>query len=493
MRLNDFLAQLEIDAVSANGDIEVEKIAERGEEISENSLLILVKRLSELRKYYNGEGYRVPIAVLCDSDTVVENCACPIIRLPSPRRALSYAYSMLYGIDYDKLKVIGVTGTNGKTTTATLIEKILTFSKKSVGFIGTGTISIGGRIISDDDYSMTTPDPKLLYSSLSEMMKEGCEYCVMEVSSHSLALEKTAPIVFELAVFTNLSSEHSDFHPSMEEYFQTKLKLFKSARRGVFNVDDPYGKRAAELFEKESITVGIISPASVSAFEINDHGENGYEYIYNGQSFKFLMRQRLPGAFNVYNVMSATAATISLGVKPCDARRAIAEIKGICGRCEIIKDEITVIIDYAHTPYALKNLLIFARGIKGSGRLKVLFGCGGERDTKKRPEMARVAEKYADFITVTADNSRKEETASIISDILLGFTENANVTVIPDREAAITEAIASASAGDVVLLVGKGAEKYNIDAGGTHPFDERAIVAEAIGKRRAAMENENQA
>ncbi len=492
MKLIDLLDKLNVHLpYGADKDIEFSEIAECAEEVNANSILILIKRLNgEIAKYTYDDG-QMPLAVICDESAIINCPYIPIIKVKNPRRALSFAYSLLYDINYDALKVIGVTGTNGKSTTASLIKKILEYAGHSVGFIGTGKIEIGDINTADVRYSMTTPDPRKLYSALADMQAYGCEFAVMEVSSHAIALEKTAPIIFHTALFTNLSPEHMDFHSDMEDYFETKLRLFENCRHAVFNIDDSYGKRASELFTGKKTTVGILNDADARAYEINDFGINGFEYIYSEKNFNFLMRQRLPGAFNVYNTMMATAASVVSGIKPCMARRSIAEINIIDGRCEIIKDEITVIIDYAHTPYALENILLFAKSLKnGKKKITTVFGCGGERDKKKRPKMAAVAEKYSDITIITSDNSRGEDVADIISDILCGVKNTDDVKIIPERASAVENAILASDIGDIVAVIGKGAERYNIDASGYHAFDERKIIKDSLAKRkRAKYEN----
>lgn len=483
MKLKELIQALNLD-LKCNGDTEIVKICENAEDVEQDDLLILIKPISGKAPCYEAKREKVPAAIICESDAEISAKGSDVIRVPSARVALAVAYSLFYKIDYERLKIIGVTGTNGKTTTATLIKKILERSGKKVGFIGTGKIEICERRITDDYYSMTTPDPRLLYPALAKMQSEGCEYCVMEISSHAIALGKVAPITLECALFTNLSPEHLDFHRDMDDYFKTKLSLFEKSRQAVFNVDDEYGNLAAKSYGKTKTTVGILAEADVSAYEIKNNGYSGYQYIYRGKGYSFLMRQRLPGAHNVYNVLMAVACSYSLGVKPCIAREAVEEIYSISGRCEIIKDEITVIIDYAHTPGAFKNILSFAASLKkGKSKLHAVFGCGGERDRQKRPEMAKIAESAADRITVTADNSRKESTDAIIADILCGFRDMQKVSVINDRKEAINSAIAGAQNGDTVIICGKGAEKYNIDEKGYHPFDDLAVAKDAIAQR----------
>lgn len=484
MRLKELTdaLNLELDQIY---DCEIEAICETAADAYEKALLIMITPLSGVAPRFE-DGDKRPACIICEKNAQIFVESLPVIRVECARSVLSRAYSIFHRIDYGKLKIVAVTGTNGKTTTATLIKRILEYDGHKVGFIGTGKIEIADRRITDDLYSMTTPDPKLLYPTLSKMQSEGCEYCVMEISSHAIALKKVEPIIIECALFTNLSAEHLDFHKDMESYFATKLSLFSNCRHAIFNVDDKYGRKAAYSYKNEKTTVGIIEVGDVTAYEIKNKGFVGYEYIYRAKNYSFLMRQRLPGAHNVYNVLMAVACSYALGVRPCIARACIGEIYEISGRCEIIKDEITVIIDYAHTPGALKNILSFASSLReGKCKIHALFGCGGERDRQKRPKMAKIAEELADRVTVTADNSRRESTDSIISDILSGFTDLSKVDVIPKRDEAITDVILGAEASDIVVICGKGAEKYNIDENGYHPFDDSAFARAALKQRGA--------
>ncbi len=461
-------------------NIEIDSISYAEKEIKGKCLYVLIKKVGEAKAVYQPKEFQ-PCAVVCDHDADTRLCTVPIIRVPDARRALSFIYSAYYGINYNELKVIGITGTNGKTTTATLIKSILEYNQKKVGFISTGFISINGEAVSDENYSMTTPDPDKLYAFFRAMTDLGCEYAIMEVSSHALALGKVAPIKFHRAVFTNLSPEHLDFHGSIDSYFKTKSELFKQCSHGIFNVDDKYGKRLYTSSDCKKTSVGIIEDAECSAFNIEMCGLAGSQYIYRGSGFITPIELKLPGAFNIYNACLAMCCVTSLGIKPCTAKHALAEINEINGRFNIINGAVTVIIDYAHTSCAVEEALRFASSVKKQGcKLITVFGCGGERDREKRPMMAKAAQRFSDLTVVTSDNSRGEDTEIIISDILAGFDNNASYTVIKDRECAIRSAIKCASNGDTIIILGKGPERYNITKEGYQSFDEREIVLSAL-------------
>ena len=425
-------------------------------------------------------------AIICDAEifeALGEHISCTLVCVVSPRRAWALAEFRIRQIDCTNMKFIAVTGTNGKTTTATIIKHILERNGNSVGFIGTGLISIGDEILSGEYYSMTTPDPPQLYEAIKEMSERKIEYVVMEVSSHAIYYEKISAIKFTLSVFTNLSSEHLDFHRTMNEYAETKLKLIKQSNTVLFNIDDPVFRRAYHSIDADKRGFGILWDADFRATDIQDLGFDGAKFIFRGHNFSFTTKSRLIGKFNIYNALSALSATITLGVIPCVAKRALADFPGTEGRIDTVyNNDIRVVIDYAHTEAAFEALLSSIKEYS-HGRLSVLFGCGGERYTGKRAKMASVAEKYASRIYVTSDNQRGESLDQIFSDIINGFSDECDYCVIEDRGKAIRKAILDAQCGETLLLVGKGREKYNITADGYHHFNEREAVKLAIEER----------
>ena len=406
------------------------------------------------------------------------------VRAKNVRLVAAYACSRFYHFDSLGLKIIGVTGTNGKTSTATFIKHALEGGGIPTGFIGTGMITACDEIISDTSYSMTTPDPWDLYRILAIMQTRGCRAVVMEVSSHALELCKVAPISFEYAVFTNLSPEHLDFHKSYESYYLAKKRLFGQCKTAIINVDDPMARRLADECNCRMIKVGAVWRGDHYASRIRCRGENGVDYLYHGNNFVFEMKLMTPGIYNVYNSMLSIAVAVDMGVKPVDVKKALSCIRAIPGRYEIIKDDVTVIIDYAHTSGALEAFLqSVRRTMTGVERLITVFGAGGERDREKRPRMAAISERYSDLTVITSDNPRGEDPEAIISDIVSGFT-TAEYRVIADREAAIRESILCAGVGDTVAVIGKGCEGYYIDRDGYHPFDEYKIINGALLERK---------
>ncbi len=455
------------------------------------------------------------VAVVAEEDpgqNLIFDSDFPIIRVPNARVAMATLYDAWYGHPGRRLRLLGVTGTNGKTSVSTMIHHILCAAGIPCGLIGTvGCILPSGERYTDPaaPAGMTTPDPAVLYPLLSRMADEAAEgetpVCVMEVTSHALALGKVAPLDFELGVFTNLTPEHLDLHGTMEDYYTAKRRLFEVTRNAVLNADDRYGRRL--LSEPLPVQHWYICHAAGAGTPAPDRmcptGEGGCTRVYaeqvkllggDGVNFKLTtpdIRLRLqipvPGEFSVTNALLASTAALSLGISPATVRDALAAFPGVPGRMERVtlppsNFPATVYIDFAHTPDALEKLLATAHTVKHrGGRIVLLFGCGGDRDRSKRRHMARVASLMADAVVITSDNSRSEDPNAIIADILLGMDKEREFVVIADRAEAIRYAVRTARAGDIILLAGKGHEAYEITAEGQKPFSERDIVRAAVG------------
>lgn len=485
MELEKIIYTGEYFSLSEVSRIEVDKITSSANEADEKTLFFLLPGI-----FHSSEKIipflltRGPRAIVCEEFPETVSTDIPIILCENARRLFAFASARFYRVNPEKMKLIGVTGTNGKTTTATMIARALKAEGERVGFIGTGRIEIDGEIITEKNYSMTTPDPPLLFSSLKKMEEEGCEAVVMEVSSHALALDKVAPLHFDIAVFTNLTGDHMDFHKNMESYREAKLKLFNQSTLGIFNADDEYTESLIRDSACRVIRVGAVWNSEIKARNIKDNGLLGTEYLYTAQNLSFIVKSKLIGIHNVYNSLLALTAAIAAGVRPCIAKKAISAIERIEGRGEVIHDEITVIIDYAHTTDAFACILKTAAYSREVGaKMITVFGCGGNREREKRPKMARLAEELSDFVIVTTDNSRNEPPSRIIKDIVGAMKKPEKRKIISDRKGAIAAAIAMAKSGDVVLIVGKGHEKYNIDKNGYHDFDERKIITDALNLR----------
>lgn len=397
--------------------------------------------------------------------------------------AMSLLCREFYGAGIERLKLIAVTGTNGKTTLVSLLESIFTAAGKKCGRIGTlGCFSSERRLeVSpfDPNANMTTPDPEELYPTLSQMSSDQDEFVFIEASSHALARKKLDALRFECGIFTNLSRDHLDYHKTIEEYCKAKARLAPLCDRFILNADSPFYR---SILESGGITCSQKGKADFKASEVS-LDKDGCTYFLESESASFGVTSRLSGSYTVMNTLEAAACALTLGIPPKHVARGIASLNSVSGRMERVtlpeSADINVYIDYAHTPDALKQLLISARGISNGGRIVLLFGCGGERDAGKRSEMGSIASKYADLVIVTSDNSRSEDPAKIIDDILLGIDADRTCKVIGDRKEAIRYAIKEALANDVILLAGKGHEKYEIDRNGRHFFDEAEIVRTA--------------
>ena len=378
-----------------------------------------------------------------------------------------------------KIKVIGVTGTNGKTTMTNVIKHILTYSGYKVGLIGTIQNEIGDRIIHTDN---TTPMAYDYMSLLDQMVKEKCDVVVMEVSSFGLVQHRIGPTHFDISVFTNLTQDHLDYHKTMEEYYRAKKMLFDISDIAICNLDDEYGQRLFKEIECEKYGFSCKKKSDFYADVIKIKSDNTtFWFCYDGKCLNVTMN--MTGMFNVENITASMAVCVKFGISPEKIISAVSECNGVKGRCEIIPTgrNFTVICDYAHTPDAVENILSNVKEYC-EGRLICLFGCGGNRDSTKRPLMAKAAAKYADILIVTSDNPRNEEPEMIIDDILAGLEGiKTKYCVEVDRRKAIYKALAMAEENDIIVLAGKGHEDYQILKDNVHiHFDEREVVADGL-------------
>ena len=421
-----------------------------------------------------------------------------VVEVEDTRSAYAAVCGAFFGVYGAEVKIICVTGTNGKTSVSTMVRDGLLAYGKRAAVIGTLGGSFEGR-----EYScgtMTTPDPKRLYGLLSEFISRGAEYIVMEASSHALALRKLDGLRVYMGVFTNLTPEHLDFHGDMDGYEYAKALLFEKCEYcGVFFADDHhYGRMLAALPEGvRAVRCSLVDKsAEYLADDIVTLGENGVKYTVIHGNYRmetdFIMDKTevfcgMAGEFSVYNSLLAFSVLCELGIPPSCASGGITSCKGVRGRMEKLpvpaESGISVFIDFAHTPDALSKLLRSVRGFcNEENRIVAVFGCGGDRDRSKRSLMGAIATRLADLTVITADNSRSEPVEEIINDILSGVDRSRPYKVVADRKAAIEFVLESAAAGDVILLCGKGHEEYEISGGVTVPFSERRIVADFFEK-----------
>ena len=414
------------------------------------------------------------------------------ITVADARNALADLGAAFFQHPARALKIAGVTGTNGKTTTAFLIKHICEAVLLRCGLIGTVRYEVGDRIL---PASRTTPESLDLHDLLWQMRSAGCKAAVMEVSSHALVQARVRGVEFDAAVFTNLTQDHLDYHKTMEAYFEAKTRLFsglaqqtKKKGQAVINLDDRYGAMLAQRFGKEvpvvTYGVGVHADFRASNVRIDFHGTS-YQLDAGGRSY--LVRLPLIGQFNVYNSLAALAAANVMGVDVRSGVLALANATAVPGRLEAVpaQRQFRIFVDYAHTDDALLNVIKTCRELN-PGRLIVVFGCGGNRDKTKRPRMGAVVDQYADHGIVTSDNPRKENPLAIIEDIKPGM-KRGNYEIIPDRREAIFKAVAMAQPRDIILIAGKGHETYQEFADHTAPFDDAAVAREALETKRVDL------
>ncbi len=408
------------------------------------------------------------------------------VRVPDAREALAVLSAAVLGDPAKELDLVGITGTNGKTTTAYLVDSALRAAGEPAGLLGTVEYRLGDRVI---EASRTTPESSDLQAFLRQMVDAGCHHAVLEVSSHSLALGRVHGLAFRVAVFTNLTRDHLDFHGDIDAYFAAKKVLFESLLRrdgyAVVNLDDD---RAQELIE--------VSRGTVWTYSLEDAGADLFpeelELSLEGARFRARtpkgpldIETPLIGRFNVQNTLAALGTALALDLPPESVRRGIAALRGVPGRAERVSagQGFTVLVDYAHTDDGLKNLLETVRSFRPR-RVITVFGCGGDRDRSKRPLMGAVASRLSDFVVLTSDNPRSEPPEAIIDEIRRGIppARLAETLVVPDRREAITHALGMAGPGDVVLIAGKGHETYQVLRDRAAPFDDRQIAREILAR-----------
>jgi len=382
----------------------------------------------------------------------------------------------------DNLKLIGVTGTNGKTSVTYMIKKILEAAGEKVGLVGTIQNMICDKVIETEN---TTPDAYALNELFAEMVKSGCSYAVMEVSSHALEQCRVYNLNFEAAIFTNLTQDHLDYHITMENYLNAKKKLFKMCKVAIINSDDEYSSQIADGLECKVVTYSAGNNSTYCAKDIRYKPTSvDYKFV-NGTNITHI-KVNTGGKFTVYNSLAAVCCAFELGLDLESSVGALRELEGVKGRAEVVPGitDYTVIIDYAHTPDGLKNILSTFKECEHN-RLTVLFGCGGDRDKTKRPIMGSIAARYADFVIVTSDNPRTENPSEIIKDILVGMDGSPTpYKVIENRIDAIKYAIETAQRDDIIVLAGKGHETYQILSTGKIHLDEREVIAEVLNQTK---------
>ena len=482
MLLKDILKDVAVKELHADPETEIGGISYDSRSTQQGDLFTaIVGTVSDGHAYIPAAAGKGACAVLCERAPEIDT---PYVLVDDSRYALAIASRNFFGDPAGKMTMIGVTGTNGKTTTTYLIKHILeTQTGAKVGLIGTNCNMIGAEELPTE---RTTPESYELQKLFREMLDAGCTHVVMEVSSHSLVLERVAGIRFRVGIFTNLTQDHLDFHKDMDDYAAAKALLFQVSDLAVLNGDDPYAPFMASRAVCPVFRFAVEDPGADLRAEKLVLAPDGVEFEARGADDEALIRLGIPGRFSVYNALGVLSCCKALGVDLTRCAAALASAKGVKGRVETVPTDgdYTILIDYSHTPDALENVLKTVRETS-RGRVVAVFGCGGDRDRKKRPIMGRIGTELADFSIITSDNPRTEEPEAIIQEILAGVTApREKYVAITDRAKAIEYAIENHLPGDVILLAGKGHETYQEINHVKHHMDEREIVAEILERRK---------
>ena len=482
MKLKELLADIKVLKATADMELEIADVAYDSRKVQPGGMFVAVTGFAT-------DGNRfIPVAMEKGAAVIVTakepEQEVPYVLVESDRLALAYIGRNFYGNPAESVKMIGVTGTNGKTSSTLLLKHILEVVKGAkVGLMGTMENIIGDEHIPAD---RTTPESFELQALLARMRDAGCTHVIMEVSSHAIALDRVAGITYDVASFTNLTEDHLDFHKTMENYCDTKAILFQRCRKAVGNLDDSWYDRLCGNACCPVLTVSAKGSADLYAQDL--------ELLSDGVSFtavsggeKVAVKLPIPGKFTVYNALNVLGMAMQLDVSLADAAAALRTAEGVKGRVEVVPTpgkDYTILIDYAHTPDGLENVLSSGKGFC-KGRLIAVFGCGGDRDPIKRPIMGKIGTDIADFSIITSDNPRTEDPAKIIEDIVKGIdTHKNNYEIIENRPAAIRHAMDIAQKNDIIILAGKGHETYQEINGVKHHLDEREVVAAYLEEMR---------
>ena len=474
MKLSELLNNITVNEIRGNENIEISNISYDTRKVDEKSLFVCIKGINTDRHEFVAQAYEKGCRVFVSEYPLTLEGITNIV-VESTNKSLALIVANFYENPQKKLRMIGVTGTNGKTTVTTVLKASLEGCGYKVGLIGTNDIVIGNKSIPSNT---TTPEAPELFMYLKQMADEKCDFVVMEVSSHSVAQDRIWGIDFEVGVFTNLTQDHLDYHKTMENYAETKSRFFRYCKNSVINADDMYSDIMKENAGGRVVTYSINKHSDYKAVGVKHH-DDSVEYYVKHNDGEYHVSFPIPGNFSVYNSLAVCSVCGVLGIPDGFVKMSLKNTKRVMGRCEIVPVDkpYKVIIDYAHTPDGMEKILTTVKEFK-KGRLITVFGCGGDRDKGKRPKMGKMAEKYSDIIVVTSDNPRSEDMQSIIDEIMAGIENKDNVYTEVDRKEAIKLAMSIAQENDIILLLGKGHEivqkfkDYNIE------FDERKIVRE---------------
>ena len=480
MTLSELLKDVNIKKIDGGGSMKISGIACDSRKVKPGNVFVCITGYeTDGHKYAKSAVENGAVAVVAEHDLPTVDVPCVIV--DNTRKAMSEMAATFYDYPYKKFKFIGITGTNGKTTTTYLIKSILEHLGKKVGLIGTNQNMIGDMIM---ETSRTTPDSLELMQLFDMIASHNVDYVVMEVSSHALALDRVTACTIDVGAFTNITQDHLDFHKTMEEYLAAKSILFNICNTGVVNKDDARSEYLIENARcRNMITYGINQDCDLKASNIILN-EDGVKFDINYGGMEEHVDLPIPGEFSVYNALTAIGCCMAENIPLDLAVDGLHSAKGVKGRIEIVRTpgtNYTVIIDYAHTPDGLLNVINAIRGF-AKGRIVTLFGCGGDRDASKRPIMGKIAGELSDFCIVTSDNPRTEDPEKIIKQVVEGVKQtDCDYEVITNRFSAIEYALDHAKKNDIILLAGKGHETYQVLGKDTIKFDEREIVQKLLG------------
>jgi len=482
-------------------NITIDSISSDSRSAGKNSLFVCIRgRIHDGHSHAKEAVAAGTVAILAEDELKDLPSRVTVIYTGDTRGALARLWDAYYGHPARDMKLIAVTGTNGKTTVSFMLDAIFSASLSKCGLIGTVYCRTPKRLLEIEKNDMTTPEPEILYRVLSEMKRDGAEYVFIEASSHALATGRLEPLSFAAAIFTNLTPEHLDFHSDIENYFLAKASLLEKCERAYINLDDSYASRYRAYARAMGCRAKLLfysgagkEDADFRADKTKLSGVNGISYTYHSKNTVCEIRSPIPGRFTVDNTLAAAAVAFDLGVSAGCVAEAISGFGGAPGRLKRVKVAsgyaASVYVDYAHTPDALENILNAAKSfLPKTSKLILVFGCGGDRDKSKRPLMGKIATSLAGFTVITSDNSRSELPEDIISDILSGIDPESEHAVIVSRADAIKYAVRIAKDGDVIFLCGKGHEKYEIGIGGRRDFDESRIVESTVLEELAGRE-----
>ncbi|MDU4892415.1 MAG: UDP-N-acetylmuramoyl-L-alanyl-D-glutamate--2,6-diaminopimelate ligase [Clostridium sp.] len=477
MKIVDLLAGLNYEFVSGEKDIEINNPQYDSRKVQKGDVFFAITGFSTDGHKFIAKAVENGAKVVIVERDIEQIEGVTYIKVENGRKALAMASCNFYDNPSRKMKLIGITGTNGKTTSAFMIKAILEASGYKVGLIGTIANYIGSEELHAE---RTTPESLELQELFNKMVEAGVDYCVMEVSSHSLDLYRVYGTKFEEGIFTNLTQDHLDFHKTFENYYKAKAKLFDISKSSIINADDEYGARLIkEVTAKEASKVTTYSIEKVSDLRGEDIDLEAtgmiFDLEYKGEIKKVVLS--IPGRYNVYNALGCIGAALNQGIDIDVIIKALAMVT-VPGRCENLtlgmNSGFQVIRDYSHTPDSLKNILENLRELT-TGRLICIFGCGGDRDKTKRPIMGEIGTNLSDIAIITSDNPRSEDPYAILDDIVAGVKQE-NYKVVENREEAIKEALLMAQKGDIIVIAGKGHETYQILKNETIHFDEKEVV-----------------